>query len=282
MKHLVRLACLVLVTLLLPAPASAAAPWASVPEWSGLKADGRARVERLAGELKAYGACSDSVAACFERGSRVGRRLARVIAYLVKQGGADDDVRRIVDERRAAFGAAPQTIDLGSSPSLGPAAAQLTVVEFADYECPYCAAMTPVLKEAVTALGGKARLVFKYFPLKGHKGSLPAARAAFAAAAKGKFWEMSELLFKNIDDHDPGDLEGYAKKLGLDVEAFRAAAASPDALKAVERDKDLGLRLGVRATPSLFVNGRPMEPSVDRFLLTDRLEEELDRAEGRN
>jgi protein-disulfide isomerase len=277
------LALLLVLTagLVAPARAAAKAPWQSIPWWGDLERGERERVERLAVEKYAYGPCANQkISACFERGSRLGWRLARVIIYLVQRGAEDQDIRRILDQRRASYDAAPRPINLDGAPIIG-GNAKVTVVEFADFECPMCAATTPVLEEVVKSLKGKARLAFKHFPIKGHRNSVAAAVAAVAAGRQGKFWPMAELLFKNIYDHDRKQLEGYATKLGLDLEKFRADFQAPETIKQVEQDKDLGLALGVRATPTLFVNGREFRPMRDRFLLLDRIEEEIDRVAGR-
>jgi protein-disulfide isomerase len=282
MKHL-SLAVLGLACAAALAPARAhakSAPWDSIPWWGDLDATERGRVERLATEKHAYGACTDTITTCFAKGKRIGWRLARLVIYLVQRGAADEDIGRILDERKASAEAPVRPIDLTGAPAYGPAGAPVTVVEFADFECPFCAASFPTLKEAVNA-AGKTRLYFRNFPLKGHRNSVPAAMASAVANGFGKFWEMAALLFKNPDAHDLNDLVGYAKQVGIQESAFRDQMKAPATLKAVERDKDQGLHLGVKATPTLYVNGREFHPSRDKFLLQDRMEEELDNLERR-
>ncbi|MBI5480894.1 MAG: thioredoxin domain-containing protein [Deltaproteobacteria bacterium] len=280
---MIRVALLLLLAAVTATPKSALArpPWESIPWWGDLERSERSRVEKLAQEKFSYGPCSNAtIAACFEKGTRIGWRLARLLIYLVQRGAEDQDIGRIIDERRVSYTAQVRAIDIAGSPALGGGSA-VTLVEFADFECPMCASITPTLKDVVGTLGGKVKLVFKHFPLKGHRNSVPAALAAVAAAGHGKFWEMADLLFKNMDAHEGKHLEGYAQKLGIPLEPFRAAVKDPATLKAIEKDKDLGLTLGVRATPSLFVNGREFKPMRDRFLLLDRIEEEMDRVEGK-
>jgi protein-disulfide isomerase len=272
---------LALVLLALPGAAQAAPPWDTVPGWTDLGPPERARVEKLANEKTSYGACTGTIAACLESKSRNGWRLARLTVYLVSRGAADEDAARILDERKASYNAVAQNIELAGSPRLGDGAAPVTIVEFADFECPACAAVSPVLKQLVKESGGKARLHFLNYPLKSHVTSLPAAQAAVVANKHGQFWEMSELLFANPESHEPADLEGYATSLKIALPKFRAGMTAAETLKSVESDKAQGLKLGVRSTPSLFVNGREFRPSRDKFLLVDRVEEELDRLEGR-
>ncbi|HEY3352321.1 MAG TPA: thioredoxin domain-containing protein [Polyangia bacterium] len=272
--------CVACAAALAPAAAHARPRWDSIPWWGDLDTAERGRVERVANEQHAYGACTGTVASCFENGKRIGWRLARLIIYLVQRGAADEDIARIIGERKASAEAPVRTVDLAGAPVFGPAGAPVTVVEFADFECPFCAQITPVLKEAATT-AGKTRIVFKHFPLKGHRGSVPAAAAAVVANDFGKFWEMAALLFKNPDAHEMKDLEGYAKEVGIQIDAFRTQMKAPGTLKVVEKDKTEGLRLGVKATPSLFVNGREFHAARDKFLLQDRIEEEIDNLEKR-
>jgi protein-disulfide isomerase len=273
--------CLALVAALAPARARGQRPpWESIPWWGDLDAGERGRVAKIAGEKQAYGACTGTITDCFAKGKRIGWRLARLVIYLVQRGAADEDISRILDERRASAEAPVRPIDVAGTPGFGPSAAGVTVVEFADFECPFCAHVYPLLKEVVGAVG-KTRLYFKHFPLKGHRGSVPAAMAATVAHGFGKFWDMAALLFKNPDAHEARDLEGYAREVGIQEGAFRDQMKTPAILKVIERDKDLGLHLGVKATPTLYVNGREFHPARDKFLLQDRIEEEIDNVEKR-
>jgi protein-disulfide isomerase len=271
---------LLAAVMLAPTRAQARPPWESIPWWGDLDRSERSRVEKLAQEKFSYGPCPNaSIAACFERGTRIGWRLARLLIYLVQRGAEDQDISRIIDERRVSYTAQARAIDVAGAPSVGSGA--ITLVEFADFECPMCGSITPTLKDVVGSLGGKVKLVFKHFPIKGHRNSVPAALAAVVAAGHGKFWQMADLLFKNMDSHETRQLEGFAERLGIPLPAFRAAMKDQATFKVIEKDKDQGLALGVRATPSLFVNGREFKPMRDRFLLQDRIEEEMDRVEGR-
>jgi len=276
------LALSVLWASVFPSRAQARPPWETIPSFADLDRSERSRVERLARAKAGYGPCAKAtIEACFERGSRMGWRLARLLIFLVQRGAEDDDIDRFLAERKASYEAPSRDIDPQGSPAVGPETAPVTVVEFADFECPMCAAVTPSLKEVVTSLGGKARLVFKQFPIKGHRNSFQAALASVAAHRHGKFWEMAALLFQDLDRHELHHLEEYARKLGIPPETLKTGLRDPATLRRVEQDKDLGLRLGVRATPTLFINGREFRPLRESFYLRDRIEEELDRIEGK-
>ena len=150
----------------------------------------------------------------------------------------------------------------------GPVAAPVTIVEYGDYECPYCAAAEPVLAAVLAAQAGRVRLVFRNFPLPDvHPYALTAALAAEAAAALGAFWPMHDILFTRQDRLRDIDLVGYAQTLGLPGAAVVGDAAQRYGDK-VEADFRSGVDSGVRGTPTLFVDGRRYTGPVDRRSLT--------------
>ena len=139
--------------------------------------------------------------------------------------------------------------------------APATVVEYGDYECPYCAAARPVLAGLVEE--GRIRLVFRNFPLADrHPYALTAALAAEAAGAQRAFWPMHELLFARQDRLDDASLRSYAEELGLDADRVVGAAAQPFGDK-VEADFAAGLAAGVAGTPTVFVDGRQFSGRVE-------------------
>lgn len=133
--------------------------------------------------------------------------------------------------------------------------APVTIVEFGDFECPYCHDAAPVLRAVVEESDGQVRLVFRHFPLfEVHPYALTAALAAEAAGAQGRFWEMHDLLFAHQDRLDDVGLAHWAQKLGLDGASVVGDAAQQHG-DAVERDYLVGTALGVRGTPTLYVEG---------------------------
>jgi protein-disulfide isomerase len=155
----------------------------------------------------------------------------------------------------------------GQSASKGPADAPLTIVEFSDYQCPFCARSEPLVKELLAAYPTQTRLVFKHFPLTSiHPQAMPAALAAAAAQKQGKFWEMHEILFANQRALSPEQIRQYAKQIGLDLARFDADLQSDEVKTAVQEDMQLAQRVGVRGTPTLFVNGKLIQNrSVDGY-----------------
>jgi protein-disulfide isomerase len=139
----------------------------------------------------------------------------------------------------------------------------VTVVEYGDYECPYCAAAAPILRQLVEESAGRVRLVFRNFPLADlHPYALTAALAAEAAGAQGAFWPMHDLLFQHQDRLDDVALQGYAEGLGLDGSRVVRWPAQPFGDK-VEADFAAGLAAGVGGTPTLFIDGRPYRGRVE-------------------
>jgi protein-disulfide isomerase len=146
---------------------------------------------------------------------------------------------------------------------LGDPAAPVTVLEYGDYECPYCAAAAPVLRRLVEESGGGVRLVFRNFPIADrHPYALTAALAAEAAGAQGAFWAMHEVLFERQDRLDDASLRRYADELGLDADLVVGLPAQPFGDK-VEADFAAGIAAGVAGTPTVFVDGRQFSGRVE-------------------
>jgi len=146
----------------------------------------------------------------------------------------------------------PDTINLDRH-CYGTIDAPITIVEYGDFECPYCAAAFPVLRELIDAAGGRARLIFRHFPVfTKHPFALTAALAAEASGER--FWLLHDLLFTHQDRLTDSDLAGYARSVGVTAEVVGEAAQR--FRPAVENDYATGAAEGVRGTPTLFVNGR--------------------------
>lgn len=146
-------------------------------------------------------------------------------------------------------------VDLGTAPVLGNVDAPVTIVEFTDFECPFCSRGNNTLHELLKANPDKIRVVFKHYPLPFHKNAKLAHQAAEAAKIQGKFWEMYDLIFANQKAMSKDDLMGYAKQIGLDLAKFEADLESDAVIKAVEDGIKEGGKAGVRGTPHFFING---------------------------
>jgi protein-disulfide isomerase len=139
--------------------------------------------------------------------------------------------------------------------SQGPPDAPVTLVEYGDYECPYCGKAYPAVRRIQRMMGDKVRFVFRNFPLNTlHEHASQAAQAAEAAAAQGKFWEMHDLLYENQEKLDEVDLRQYALKAGLEIYRFEADMSGEVYAKKVRDDFRGGVRSGVNGTPTFFIN----------------------------
>ncbi len=159
----------------------------------------------------------------------------------------------------------------------GPAGAPVTLVEYGDYECPYCGAAYPILKEVQARMGERLRFVFRNFPIStSHPHAEQAAEAAEAAAVQGRFWEMHDLLYENQRRLEDSDLHGYAERLELDVQSFDQQLAEHVNAPRVHEDFMSGVRSGVNGTPTFYVNGARHDGPYDLETLLAALERAAD------
>ncbi|HYO71947.1 MAG TPA: thioredoxin domain-containing protein, partial [Archangium sp.] len=142
------------------------------------------------------------------------------------------------------------------SPSFGPKDAKVTIVEWSDFECPFCSRVGPTLKQIKEAYPKDVRVVFRHQPLSFPPHAKGAAEASMAAHEQGKFWEFHDKLFQNQKALDRANLEKYAQELGLNVGQFKAALDSGKFRAKVEADAAAGSAVGANGTPTFFVNGR--------------------------
>ena len=150
-------------------------------------------------------------------------------------------------------------IDASQAPVLGNADAPVEIAIFDDFECPYCARAVPLLKQVLDTYPEKVKLVFKNFPLPMHKNARAAAVAGLAARQQGKFWPLHDLLFENYNQLSPQKIRELAQQAGLDMQRFDQAMADPQLQQQVNADMQEGQRIGVRGTPTIFINGRRLQ-----------------------
>lgn len=145
--------------------------------------------------------------------------------------------------------------------------AKAKLVEYADFQCPGCAAMHPNIKQVLSAENGKIFFIYRFFPLTNiHKNAMAAAEAAYAAYKQGKFWEMHDMLFENQtiwqDNTNAADtFVSYAQKLGLNVDQFKKDVSSDETQKFINDEANVGISNSVNHTPTLYLNGREIQPS---------------------
>lgn len=160
----------------------------------------------------------------------------------------------LVSDSTTAFSAAALT--------KGAEDALITIVEYSDFQCPFCASVAPLISYLENSYQGKVKFVFKNNPLSIHPDAQLAHEAALAAAEQGKFWKMHNMLFSNQDALKKADLVGYAEQLGLDMDAFTDALDTRKFRALVEQDRNEARSLGVRGTPTFFVNGQRLEGAI--------------------
>jgi predicted DsbA family dithiol-disulfide isomerase len=165
-------------------------------------------------------------------------------------------------------------LDDGVSPVRGAPNPIVTIVEFSDFECPFCKQVQSALKQVVETYGREVRLVFKHLPLEGHRSSLPAARAAYCAAEQDRFWQFHDALFAAGNLSPPG-LEQIASDLGLGLPKFQECVASERSRAAVVKDIEAAGLLRLDSTPSFVVNGKVIKGALSFAVFQKIIEQEL-------
>ncbi len=169
-------------------------------------------------------------------------------------------------------------IEIANSPSRGPEDAPVVMVEFSDFECPYCLRAHPTVQRVLEEYPDEVKLVFKHFPLSFHKNAVNAHRAVLAAGEQDRFWEMHDLIFDSIDDLSVARMVQHAETLGLDRKRFMASFESDLAQETIDRDMAEGRAAGVRGTPAFFINGRYMAGAQPFEVFKEAIDEALAEA----
>jgi protein-disulfide isomerase len=185
--------------------------------------------------------------------------VAQFIATRLAAGVPAGSIRARLDELTASL--TPEDIDIEGRPVFGNPQAPVTVVVFADFQCPMCKDEAPKLRKEVQDRRGQVKLVFKHFPLGGHPRAEPAAIAVEAAGLQGKFWEMHDLVFDHQNQLEDDDLARYAGQIAeLDLGRWKADIEAETTKAAVNKDRAEGVRLKIDGTPAVFVDGRSVTP----------------------
>jgi len=193
-----------------------------------------------------------------KKGTRQDKLYATLVAENVKSAGA-----------AAPAGAPPAPdakvdVQVGKAPVRGPKSAPITIVEWSDFQCPFCSRVEPTLKQIESEYKGKVRIAWKNQPLSFHPNAMPAAEAAMAAYEQGndKFWAMHDKLFENQGQLSPAYYERVAKEIGLDMGKWKASVEAHRAQAAIQADMNAGSALGANGTPTFFINGRKVVGAV--------------------
>jgi protein-disulfide isomerase len=196
---------------------------------------------------------------------------------IAAQGAAQKYVQELRDAAKVEILIErPRTQVAATGPSQGPADAPVTIIEFSDYECPFCRRAEPTVRQVLAQYEGKVRFVFRHFPLdRIHPDARPAAEAAACAAEQGKFWEYHASLFEDGAKLDRAGLDAAAAKTGLDPAAFKACADGRKTQALVEADVKDGEAAGVTGTPAFFINGIPLRGALPAEEFRKVIDEEL-------
>jgi protein-disulfide isomerase len=287
MSCFLRFAALVaLVCLALPAQTE----WTTATElpnvdFSGLTpAQKELALKILRGESCTCG-CNMKLAECRIKDPPCGdsRALASIVVEGVRNNRTPDQIHEALVTSVIAKTRASQNRILGDpveiatqgAPTRGPRDAKITIVEFSDFECPYCARAVGEIAAIMAAYPNDVKLVFKQFPLEMHPHAVMAAEAALAAHDQGKFWEMHDRLYANAQRLSPESIFALAQSIGLDMMRFTRDMESGRFRKVVAEDVAEGDRIGVFGTPSLFIDGKPYRGPVVLSVLKPILDAEL-------
>jgi protein-disulfide isomerase len=169
-------------------------------------------------------------------------------------------------------------VELGSAPTFGGDNAKVTIVEFSDFQCPFCSRAAETVNQLKKKYGNKIKLGFRHFPLPNHPQARPASEASMCihSIKADKFWPYHDLLFKNQDKLDAANLEKYAKDVGVDVAKWKECFDGKKFAAVVQQDSEYGEKIGVRSTPTFFINGQIVSGALPIENFSEIIDEELE------
>jgi protein-disulfide isomerase len=275
-----------LLTLFLAVPLAAqTAEWKSVAELpnvdvAGLTAPQKLAVLKLLRDNNCSCGCGMKIAQCRVEDPKCSysRSLAAIAVKGVHEGKSPDEIQKAF-----AASAGPRkvledaiTLRTAGAPVKGPAEARITLVEFSDFQCPYCSKAVLEIDAVMKAFPKDVKLIYKQFPLSEiHERAMLASQAALAAHAQGKFWPMHDKMFADNRNLTRANMLKWAQDLGLDGKRFAADMDSAETKKQIARDLAEGEQAGVDGTPSVFVNGKHYNGSLDPQVFGEILKGEL-------
>ena len=206
---------------------------------------------------------------------------AQIKSYLEQQGqqkSREAFFGKLKDKYKVEYKMEPIRVEVAATgPARGPANAPVTIVEFSDFQCPFCSRLTPTIKQVEEKYGNKVRLVFRQYPLPMHPNAQKAAEASLCAGDQGKFWEMHDAMFADQNALGVDQLKAKAASLGLKAEEFNSCIDSGKHAAAIQADMKEGSAAGVSGTPALFINGRFINGAVPLEQITSVIDDELRR-----
>jgi protein-disulfide isomerase len=250
---------------------------------SGLTAAQKAQVLAIAAKESCSCGCTMKIAPCLsqDRSCLTSRTLATALAREIKAGKTPAAATAIlknsahIAKLQEELANQPVELKVAGAPSRGPKTARLTIVEFSDFQCPFCRSGADALTEIAKAFPNDVRLVFKQFPLESHSQAALAAEASLAAHAQGKFWEMHDRIFVNPRSLTESNFIAWATEFGMDAVRFASDLATHKYQNAVQAEVREGLDAGVQGTPTVFLNGKAYRGEVKASELRPAVEAAL-------
>jgi protein-disulfide isomerase len=207
---------------------------------------------------------------------------AQIKSYLEQQGqqkARQEFFSKLEEKYSVEIKMEPVRVEVAANgPAKGPANAPVTIVEFSDFQCPFCSRVNPTLKQVQEKYGDKVRIVFRQFPLSFHQMAAKAAEASLCAADQGKFWELHDAMFADQQGLEVAQLKTKAAGLGVNAEQFNQCLDSGKHAATVQADMKAGSEAGVNGTPAMFINGRFVNGAVPFDQISPIIDDELRRA----
>jgi len=209
---------------------------------------------------------------------QIGPQIRQYLEQQAQQQAEESFYSNLEAKYDVSYKLEPPRVEVAADgPAKGPADAPITIVEFSDFQCPFCSRVTPTLEQVTENYGDKVRLVFRQFPLGMHPNAPKAAEASLCAQEQGKFWEMHDAMFGDQNALGVPQLKATAAKLGLDGEQFDQCLDSGKYEDAVAADMKAGAEAGVTGTPAMFINGQMVSGAVPYDQLSAVIDAELQR-----
>jgi protein-disulfide isomerase len=284
------LAAPIFALLLATIPMHAQAPIrADLPgvDLSTLTAPQKEAALKLMNEMGCTCGCAMKIAQCRVEDPNCGysKGIAAIVVKGFSAGKSPDEVVKLVaasplgkPRPEPKLLEDPVQIAIAGSPARGPETAPVVMVEFSDFECPYCAKATGEIRQIMAVYPNQIRLVYKQFPLSMHPHAGLASLASLAAEEQGKFWEMHDLMFSHFRELSMDHILAWAQQLGLDMPKFKAALENPKYKAEVDKDLQDGEFVGVNGTPAIFINGKHFNGPIDLAQLKPILDNEIKTA----
>lgn len=246
--------------------------------------------EQILADLKPAAVTDADVDAFYEQNKaqipRPKDQVAGQIKTYLESQRQSETRQKFYDDLRAKYKVEyllePTRVEVAATgPSMGPENAPITIVEFSDFECPFCSRLLPTMEQVKQKYGDKVRLVFRQYPLNFHQHAQKAAEASLCANEQGKFWEFHDAMFQNQKELAVEQLKAKAAAMGMNAEQFNSCLDGSKFAAQVKKDFDEGSAAGVSGTPAMFVNGRFISGAVPFQEIAKVIDDELNR-KGQN